>query len=409
MAVTLSINAQQQNKKKWVAPKRPKVKWVAPKQRDDDGVINVWRPYEAKDNWFVEVNAGASVGLAEHSTGHSIADMLAPTFGVTVGKQMSYLFSTRFAIDYARQVGWVADGGVKDLPTIVGDGYYPFGMTEVFLDERISLVNLLCRYNERRKMDVQLFLGVGGNYSWGIDKDTQLWEKYGSDFKLERTDHINLAARGGLQMLYKASPSVDVSLQGTYKMIGDSYNGKKHSDKFAMDPVVDVNLGVVIHLQDHYGDYRYKRVHRSQTASLRGQYEEVASYLAREKADEFKAREASEVVEFGKLMKTHVSFYVDRAFVNDEQMENLRIVADFLKAHPEVDLVVRGYSGASRKCESPDMELAERRAEAVKKGLVRNYGVEQSRFSVWFDEEAQAPFPMVGEWIDAVVFEMVGK
>ena len=49
---------------------------------------------------------------------------------------------------------------------------------------------------------------------------------------------------------------------------------------------------------------------------------------------EYEARASAEVVAFGELMKTRVSFYVDRTFVNDYQMENIRIVADCWNKHP---------------------------------------------------------------------------
>ena len=52
------------------------------------------------------------------------------------------------------------------------------------------------------------------------------------------------------------------------------------------------------------------------------------------------------------------------------------------------------------------MKLAQKRAEAVKKSLLRYYDVDESRISLWYDEDAIAPYPMEGEWIDAVVFEM---
>ena len=88
-------------------------------------------------------------------------------------------------------------------------------------------------------------------------------------------------------------------------------------------------------------------------------------------------------------------------------MENIRIVDNFMKKQPEMNMIVRGYCGASSKTESPDMHLAERRVASVKKALVKYYGVDSSRFETWYDEETQAPFPMKGEWIDGVVFEMV--
>ena len=97
---------------------------------------------------------------------------------------------------------------------------------------------------------------------------------------------------------------------------------------------------------------------------------------------------------------------VDRTFVNDMQMENIRIVADFLDKHPEVNLIIRGYSGASHKEESPTMHLAEKRVASVKKALVKYYNVDPSRLETSFDEEAESPYRLTADWIDAVVFEM---
>jgi hypothetical protein len=226
---------------------------------------------------------------------------------------------------------------------------------------------------------------------------------------VDGTDHINLAVRCGLTFLYKLGETVDLSLQGAYNLVGDNYNGVKHSESFVPESYLDVSLGVRIHLMDHYGNSRFYKVRRWEATSLRGTERKVAKLLDNEKLREYQEREESEVVAFGELMKTHISFYVDRTFVNDYQMENLRIVADFLKKHPEVNLVVKGYSGASTKSESPDMHLAEKRVASVRKMLVRNYNVDESRFETWFDEAATAPFPMQGDWIDAVVFEMVRK
>ena len=51
LAFAVSGYAQQQ---KWKAPKQPKrPKWEAPKQVAPE-VIDVWRPYNASDNWYLD-------------------------------------------------------------------------------------------------------------------------------------------------------------------------------------------------------------------------------------------------------------------------------------------------------------------------------------------------------------------
>ena len=53
--------------------------------------------------------------------------------------------------------------------------------------------------------------------------------------------------------------------------------------------------------------------------------------------------------------------------------------------------------------------VGEKRDEAVKRALIRHYGVDPERFDTWYDEDESAPFPMKGEWIDGVVFMMIHR
>ena len=402
MAFALTGFAQKQ--KKWEPPKRPKpVKWNPAKPVAPE-VINVWRPYTMSDNWYTEVYGGVSISMAENMGGHSFWKMCRPSFDVSIGRQFSYLWGTRFSLGYRTQRGWASKEALA-ASYLLGDGDYTYRMAAFYLDETFSLLRVFLPYNERRWFDVQLLLGVGLNYSWGFDDKVRSWLRYG--YPVEETDFVNLALRGGLQVLVKACETADIVLQGTYHMVGDSYNGVKHTEKFAFDPYMEVSVGVKMYLMDHYGDHRYYKVRRWEATSLRTEEPKIASLLDGERQKEYEQREASEVVAIGDLMKTRISFYVDRTFVNDYQMENLRIVADFLKKHPEVNLVVKGYSGVSARSEAKGMHLAERRVESVRKALKRYYGVDESRFTTWFDEDVPAPFPMKGEWIDAVVFQMV--
>ena len=393
--------AQQQ---KWKAPKRPKrPKWEAPKQLAPE-VIDVWRPYNVSDNWFLDFYGGVSLSLAENMKGHGLGKLCRPMFDFGVGKQFSNVWTTRFTFGYKNQKGWASKQAMA-VSSLLGDGDYTYHVMVLYVDEMLSLTKLFCPYNEMRKLDLQMFIGGGVNYSWHFDDKVDRWARYG--YPVDGRDHVNWAARAGLLAMWKLNDTADLSLQGSYNIVNDNFNGGKHTNRFALDSYGDVVVGVRLHLSDHYGNSRYYKVRRWEATSLRTTESKVADLLEDERVKEYEARESAEVVAFGELMKTRISFYVDRTFVNDYQMENIRIVADFLKKHPEVNLIVRGYCGASSKTESPDMHLAERRVASVKKALVKYYGVDSSRFETWYDEETQAPFPMKGEWIDGVVFEMV--
>ena len=403
-AIFVVGNAQQQ---KWKAPKQPKrTKWVAPQQVAPE-VIDVWRPYGLADNWFIDLSGGVSVSMAENMGGHEWNKVCAPAFEFGLGKSFSSVWATRFIMSYKQQKGWTSQRVLDEMGELVGDGDYGFKMAGVGLDEMLSVMDMLCPYNEKRRFNMQLFIGGGLNYSFGFDKKVQRWYRYG--YPVDDADQVNVYVRGGLNLQYRLGNAADLYVQGTCNWVDDNYNGVRHSTGSAFDTFADVMVGARVHLMDHYGDYRYYKVRRWEATSLRGSERKVAKFLDKEKEDEYRMREAAEVVAFGELMKTRIAFYVDRSFVNDYQMENLRIVADFLKKHPEVNLVVKGYSGASTKRESPTMHLAERRVESVKKVLLRYYDVDPSRFEVKFDEQAVPPFPMDSEWIDGVVFLMVER
>ena len=403
LLVAFALMSHAQHQQKWKAPKRPKrPKWEAPKQKAPE-VIDVWRPYSVSDNWFIQLQGGVSLSLAENMRGHKFQKIWQPMFDFSVGKQFSNAWTTRVALSYKKQKGWASKEAIA-TSSLLQRGDYTFQMVTAHLDEMLSLTRLLCPYNELRRLDIQVFAGVGMNYSFDFDDKVDSWARYG--YPVDATDHINLGIRGGVLTMFKLNDTADLTLQGVYHVVGDNYNGVQHTSKSAYDSYLDVSVGVCLHLMDHYGNSRFYKVRRWEATSLRTAQPQVAHLLDAEKQNEYQARAASERVAIGELMNTRISFYIDRTFVNDAQMENLRIIADFLRQHPQVNLLIKGYSGASQHDETALRQLAQRRAVAVQKALIRHHDVDPRRIHIWYDEQAAPPFPMQGEWIDGVVFLM---
>ena len=326
--LTFAIVGNAQSQQKWKAPKRPRrPKWEAPRQIAPE-VIDVWRPYNVSDNWFLDFNGGVSLSMAENMKGHKFKDIWQPMFEFSFGKQFSHLWSTRVSMGYRKQKGWASKEAIA-VSSLLEGGDYTFQMASLYVDELLSLTDMFCPYNELRRLNIQVFAGMGLDYSFGFDKKVENWERYG--YPVDGKDHVNFAVRGGLLCMYKLNDTADLYLQGKCHMVGDNYNGVKHANGFVFDSYLDVSLGVRIHLMDHFGNSRYYKVRRWEATALRGSDQRVADMLESEKLKEYETREESEVVAFDELMQTRISFYVDRTFVNDAQMENLRIVADFLK------------------------------------------------------------------------------
>ena len=80
-------------------------------------------------------------------------------------------------------------------------------------------------------------------------------------------------------------------------------------------------------------------------------------------------------------MALELEFDRNSAVVRPQYREELRKVANFLKANPKVVAVVEGHTGNVQTTAKLQMEMSQRRAQNVMAYLVDNFGVERSRIS----------------------------
>jgi outer membrane protein OmpA-like peptidoglycan-associated protein len=109
--------------------------------------------------------------------------------------------------------------------------------------------------------------------------------------------------------------------------------------------------------------------------------------LARELAD-LKAKETNRglVLTLGDVL-----FAVNQAALTPGAMNNLSTLVTFLKEHPERHVTIEGYTDSTGS-EAYNLELSQRRAEAVRNFLVQN-GVEASRITATGYGEASPVAP----------------
>jgi len=80
-------------------------------------------------------------------------------------------------------------------------------------------------------------------------------------------------------------------------------------------------------------------------------------------------------------MALEIEFDLLKDDVKPEHREELRKVANFLKANPAVTATVEGHAGKVQTTEASAMAISKRRAENVVTYLVDNFGIERSRLS----------------------------
>ena len=76
-----------------------------------------------------------------------------------------------------------------------------------------------------------------------------------------------------------------------------------------------------------------------------------------------------------------MEFDTNRAEVRPQYRNELRKLADFMKANPRVTATVEGHSSNQQGTPAQGMQLSQRRAESVVNGLVNTYGISRSRLS----------------------------
>jgi outer membrane protein OmpA-like peptidoglycan-associated protein len=74
----------------------------------------------------------------------------------------------------------------------------------------------------------------------------------------------------------------------------------------------------------------------------------------------------------------YVFFKVGSSAVTADQQPNVEMIANYLKNHPEAKVVVKGYASSDGNADR-NIELANKRADAVKTALVKKYKISEDR------------------------------
>jgi outer membrane protein OmpA-like peptidoglycan-associated protein len=80
------------------------------------------------------------------------------------------------------------------------------------------------------------------------------------------------------------------------------------------------------------------------------------------------------------IVESVVAFRFNQSDVEGSQMPSIEHVANYLSAHPDVNVTVNGYA-SPEGTEEYNLNLSQRRADAVKAILVDKYGIASTRIN----------------------------
>lgn len=102
-------------------------------------------------------------------------------------------------------------------------------------------------------------------------------------------------------------------------------------------------------------------------------------------------------------MLSAVRFRIDSSNISDEEMVNIYNCAQWMKANPDVTVVVQGYADRDTGTAPYNMQLSQRRCQSVVDALVNKYGIDPSRLVMEANGSDVQPYD-VNNWNRIVLF-----
>ena len=351
------------------------------------------------DNWYIQLQGGASYTFSEASKDASFGNLVSPAVAVAVGKQFTPVFGLRL-----QGSGWQAKSQY-----MWQDATYKFNYIQGVLDGTFNFTNFFLPYEKDRVFNLTGLAGIGMLHVMhkdGIDPNNN-----GG-----RLDKANMVApRVGLQADFLVSNNVSLNLEVTGNLLSDRFNGVRSGTNY--DGMLTALAGITYHFNkrgfdfvDHVDPSVVEELNRNlnEQRALVNQKDSKISDLERELAKKPTVVEEKAVeVEIEEvLMNAVVVFKLGKSDLQDNQEINIFNAAKFFQDNKDYNCVITGYADKATGNATINQKLSERRAEAVAKVMIEKFGIDPSRITTKASGDKEQPF-QIDAWNRVVVFTAV--
>lgn len=348
------------------------------------------------DNWFIQLGAGIDVPMVEHKLIDGKAKRhITATYNLGAGRWFSPYLGFRFSAYYGA-MHWD------------NDVYSKAKYANLNFDFMWDMCNSLGGVNASRPVSVIPFIGIGGTYTWDYSgMESNILRKNGDYRKTSWT----LPVSAGLQLRFRLCRYVDFFAECRATFYGDNFNN------YAFDKPIDINIqttggfsfnlgGVNYQAYNACKDMAYINSLNNQVNALRGDLAATATALAAAEAQlpcpTVEQPDCPEVVNAAPMMST-VRFTINSARISNEEMVNVYNTAEYLKANPSVNVLIKGYADKDTGTSAYNKTLSVKRAQAVYDALTKTYGIDKSRLAIEGEGSTEQPYD-VNNWNRIVIF-----
>ena len=319
------------------------------------------------DNWSMGVQGGATMKMS----GEGFFKSARPAFGLTLGKQWTPILGMDI-----QGMGYV---NTTNSSTMID-------ASDVSLIGRMNLMNLFAGYNGMpRPFEVETVTGLGWlhHYMTGSGDTDDLSARVGLNF------NFNLGEDAAWTLGIK--PAVLFNLTGEYPSKKLAFNRNKAN--------MEILLGLTYHFADGDGNRHFTLVNAIDPLALAAMNEEINDLrevivakdvelvgladelmVVQEQLNEARNKEMEATGQTIKILESVVAFPFNQSDVQTSQMPSLEHAANYLKDNPDAKITVNGYA-SPEGTEEYNLQMSQRRADAVKNILVDKYGIAADRIN----------------------------
>ncbi len=329
-------------------------------------------------NWFISANFGANALFAEGTKDANFKNTLTFMPVLSVGKWFNPWWGVRL------QGGGGSLHGFQNNGASMQHLHYAYAHADFML----GLINFFAKYKENRKFDLVPYVGIGG---------------------MTRKKDQSFTVNAGLQARYAVSERFDVNVEFAGMLLDDDLVVK---GGFPNDGIGGVTAGIT---------YRFKNRKFRQAVNrevVDKVFEDNAYLKNRVKQLENRAPEVK-VVEKEVIREQKVApegdVYSQMSFVIPFNLNNGQVqgmyspmlwnVSKFMKAHPDLKIVITGYADKSGNNEV-NQRISKERANSVANILQKEYGISSERMIIKYEGDENPFYKDNNEWNRCAIIEV---
>jgi outer membrane protein OmpA-like peptidoglycan-associated protein len=258
--------------------------------------------------------------------------------------------------------------------------------SDASLISRMNLMNLFAGYEGMpRPFEIETVTGLGWlhHYMNGGGDTDDMSARVGLNF------NFNLGEDAA--WTFGIKPAVVFNLTGEYPSKKMAFN-RNHSN-------MEILFGLTYHFADSDGNRHFALVNAVDPMALAAMNEEINDLrevvvakdvelvgladellMVQNQLNEARNKKVEASGETINIVESVVAFPFNQSDVQSSQMPSLEHVANYLKNNPDANITVNGYA-SPEGTEEYNLQLSQRRADAVKDILVNKYGIAANRIN----------------------------